>query len=143
MAVIKAATLYNVVDGSSGLPKNPVITFTSAIEEVIDEEIPANKRAMANSKPAKRPARGVRVRDACWRLLTITPFLKNTETATIIMAELIAQPRSMAVLVSIFSNYVKVFFFSSVLPHFLLCITLECKNILCGITTAQSIPIAI
>lgn len=70
IAVMKVETRYRVVLGSSGRPKNPVMTFTSAIEEVTDDPTPAKTNAIANRRAARGPARGVKVRDAYSMLST-------------------------------------------------------------------------
>ena len=71
-------------------------TFTSAMAEVKLEPSPANSRPIPNSSRASDPASGSRVADAWVRLSTFTPCSKKTAAATITMAELISQPRSMA-----------------------------------------------
>ncbi len=74
MAVTKVEIRYSGVRGSSGRPRNPVITFTSAMDEVTEEPMPENTRATANRSAAKGPARGARVREAYSMLSTATPF---------------------------------------------------------------------
>lgn len=51
MAVANTENRYKRVRGSSGFPRNPVITFTSAMDEVTEEPTPAKTRATAKSSP--------------------------------------------------------------------------------------------
>ncbi len=78
-----------ILYGSSYMPAK---IDPAAIPEVIEDETPANKRAMANTTAAFAPNRGSKRLFACCKSSTINPSLKKVEAANKIIALLIAHP---------------------------------------------------